>query len=262
MTSFEGYSLTGKVAVVTGSSSGIGAATALLMAQRGANVTIHGRRTDKLEEIANQLEEASGNRPYVVVGDIEDSDVRADLINGTINHFGRLDVLCNNAGWMKIGGMDQTEVDDLRTMLEVHIVAPFELCKLAMSELIKNKGNIIMTSSICSLIGFPSLVAYSAAKAGCDNLMRSLAGEFAAQGVRLNCVNPGPVATDLLRNEDEFLTALSSSDTTPPTPLGRFALAREVAELISFLASDAGAMIHGGTHAIDGGITAFIKMPS
>ena len=152
--------------------------------------------------------------------------MKADLINGTIEHFGRLDILCNNAGWMKVGGTDHTEVDELRTMLEVgflefnyraandqerqpqidendilydthlcifvrwqvHVVGPFELCKLAIPELVKNKGNIIMTSSICGMRGFPALVAYSAAKAGSDNLMRSLAGELTSKGVRVNCV--------------------------------------------------------------------------
>jgi len=253
---YERLNLEGKVVVITGSSAGIGANTALLMASRGAKLTIHGRREDKLKEMADKIEAVNGHRPFMVLGSVEDPAVRAELINGTVAHFGRLDALCSNAGWMKVGTLDHTTVEELRTMLELHIVAPFELCKLAVPELIKQKGSIVMTSSVASVCGWPWLTAYSAAKAGMDNMVRSLAGELAPKGVRVNTVNPGAVDTELLRDDPATKEMLKDPNNPPVTPMGRALRPEEVSEVIAFLVSDAASMVTGATYVVDGAKTA------
>jgi len=263
MEGFKKLDLTGKVAIVTGSSSGIGAATALLMASRGAKVTLHGRRKERIEELSEKIEKLSGHKPFAVLGEIESDEVRTKLISGTIEQFGRIDILINNAGWMKLGGLDQTEVADLRTMLEVHVVAPFDLCKKAAAELQKNKGSIVMVSSVAGLRGFPWILAYTAAKAAMDNMMRSLCGELGAKGVRVNGVNPGYTLTELVRDKADLdFIQTHMNDGRPRdkmSPIGRPGNPDEVAEIIAFLASDAASMINGETHCVDGGKTALLS---
>lgn len=257
MAAYNRLSFEGKVAVITGSSSGIGRATAVLFAQRGAQVTIHGRSESKLNEVAAEILEISGKAPFMVLGNIEDKDVQEKLVKGTVEHYGKLDILVNNAGWMQMKTFEDTEADDMRLMMENHVVAPYAISKLASSELVKTKGNIVMISSVAALRGIPVVFAYTAAKAGMDNMMRSLACAMAPQGVRVNGVNPGPVKTDLTRDDPTYFMKHVKT-TAPPTPLGRMAEPVEVAELIAFLASDAASMITGQIHLIEGGKLQFL----
>ncbi|OQR71223.1 3-oxoacyl-[acyl-carrier-protein] reductase FabG-like [Tropilaelaps mercedesae] len=247
-----------------GSSAGIGRSTAILMASRGAKLTIHGRMQDKLDEVAAEIEKTSGCRPFSVLGNIEDVSVREQLINGTLANFGRIDVLVNNAGWAKFGTIEKIDAADIRAMMEVHVVAPFDLCKRALTELVKNKGNIIMVSSIAGMRGEPMLVAYSAAKAAMDNMMRSLSGDLGPKGVRINSVNPGATDTNILRTKEalEFLQQIMSKPNKPSlNSFDRMGNASEVAEVIAFLASDAASIVTGAIYTADGGKTASEPTP-
>jgi len=251
-------SLKGKVAVVTGSSSGIGEATALLMADRGAELTIHGRRQDKLQEVANKIEEISGKKPLMVLGDITSEEVQKELIEGTIARFSRIDVLVNNAGMMKVGGWQDINAEDMKEMLDMHVVAPYMLSRMAIPQLILNKGSIVMVSSIAGIRGVSRFVSYSAAKGGMDNMMRSLAADLAKDGVRVNSVNPGGTNTELCRYDDTralLAEVMANPSQTAICPMGRMIEPSEIAEVISFLASDAASMISGCAHAVDGAKT-------
>jgi len=252
----------GKVAIITGSSSGIGEATALLMAERGAELTIHGRREDKLQEMANKIEEISGKTPLMVLGDINSEDVQKELIEGTIARFSRIDVLVNNAGMMAVGGWRETDGDHLNRMLTLHIVTPFVLSKMAIPHLIETKGNIVMISSIAGINGMIQFVSYCAAKAGMDAMMKSLAAELALDGVRVNCVSPGGTATDLCRYEETRVVIEEAMKKSPTAicPMGRMAEAGEVAEMICFLGSDAASFVTGCIHPVDGAKTGTLSM--
>jgi len=252
-------SLKDKVAIITGSSAGIGRSTALLFAQRGALVTIHGRRQEKLDEVAEEILTTSGRKPVIVCGDIEDSNVRKQLIDLTVEQHGRIDVLVNNAGYVTPGGW-AAPVDSLRQMFECHCVAPFELCQLSMPYLLKTKGSVVMVSSVAGLKAMAMSVPYCTVKAGMDNMMRSLALEVAKDGVRINSLNPGLIATDILRDTPVGTNYdLLSPPDKPFHPNGRVGKPEEMATVIAFLASDDASMITGATLAADGGLTAALK---
>lgn len=127
-------------------------------------------------------------QPFSVLGNIEEDSVRQRLISGTHSQYGRIDVLVNNAGWLKVGTLEETEAADLRTMLEVHVIAPFDLCKRALTALTESKGNIVMVSSVAGLRGEANVIAYTTAKAAMDNMMRSLAADLGRRGIRVNSV--------------------------------------------------------------------------
>ncbi|XP_022662883.1 uncharacterized protein LOC111251014 [Varroa destructor] len=248
--------LMGKVAIVTGSTAGIGKATALLLASRGAKLTIHGRRQNRLDELVAEIENTSGHKPFSVIGNIEHESVRQQLVSGTVAKFGQIDILINNAGWAKIGNLEEIGSAAVRTMLEVHVLAPFELCKKALPSLSASKGNIVMVSSTLGLRGRADFLAYTIAKAAMDNMMRSLSADLGPKGVRINSVNPGGTITEILRTDEgqAFIKkVISKAVQEPPNPLGRSAEASEIAEVIAFLVSDAASMINGSTYVVDGG---------
>jgi len=143
-------------------------------------------------------------------------------------------------------------------MFECHCVAPFELCQLSMPHLLKTKGSVVMVSSVAGMKGMAMSVPYSTAKAGMDNMMRSLALEVAKDGVRINSLNPGLIVTEILRDTPGGYDLLSPDD-KPFHPNGRVGKPEEMATIIAFLASDDASMITGATLAADGGLTAALK---
>ncbi|OQR69112.1 3-oxoacyl-[acyl-carrier-protein] reductase FabG-like [Tropilaelaps mercedesae] len=191
----------GKVFIITGSSSGIGRATAILLASWGSRLTVHGRHVERVEETAKECKKVSpsGQDACTVIGNIEDPEIRKQLIQMTLNTFGRIDGLVSSAGHCAVGGWEHEDVKAMKLMLDVHVVAPYDLCRQMMPELIKNKGSIVMVSSIASLRGVPKLVANTTAKHAMDGMMKALAVETAKQGVRINSVNPGIVKSNTHR---------------------------------------------------------------
>jgi len=250
-------SFQGKVAIVTGGSSGIGKATAIMFAKCGAKVTIHGRRLDKLQEVAAECEKLSGHPAVIVQGSIEDESVRKHIVDDTVSKFGQIDVLVNNAGYGNVGGWENSDVENMRNMLECHVVAPFDLCRQAMPHLINTKGAIVNISSVAGLSGCTGFLSYSVAKAGMDNLTRSLSAEVAKTGVRVNTVNPGAVQTEFLRDADMFKPMIDAmkKDPRPVHPNGRWGQPDEIASAILFLSSDRASMITGVNLPVDGGLS-------
>ena len=136
-----------------GSSAGFGRETALLLAKQGARLTIHGRCADKLQEVADAVEKLSGHNPVSVLGNIEDQAVRTEMVDKTVERFGRIDGLVNNAGWAVCGGWEETSLDDMQTMYNIHVLGPYDLCRRCLPQLIKTKGAIVNVSSIAGLRG-------------------------------------------------------------------------------------------------------------
>jgi len=242
----------GKVAIVTGSSAGIGKATAIMLASRGALVTLHGRRTDRLDEVAAQIKQKYSTECVMVCGNIEDESVRSQLVEKTLAKHGKIDILVNNAGYV-ITGSYECSMKDIQDMFDCHVLAPFDLSQKCMPHLLETKGSIIMNSSIAGIRGVPGFLPYCTAKAATDNMMRCMALDVAARGVRVNSINAGLVDTELLNDQK---TIKEKWERQPPHPIGRVLEVDEVAELICFLGSDASKAITGSLNLIDGGNTA------
>jgi NAD(P)-dependent dehydrogenase (short-subunit alcohol dehydrogenase family) len=243
-----------KVVLVTGATSGIGRATALRFAETGAFVAAVGRNEDALRETIQQIREVGGEG-LSLRAELADEGAPQQVIAQTLKRWDRLNVLVNAAGHISSGTIEDTSLQAWDEMMNINLRAVFRLMQSAVPALIETKGSIVNVSSVTGLRAFPGVLAYCVSKAGVDQLTRCAALELAAKGVRVNAVNPGVVVTEIHRrggmNSDQYETFLERSKQTHP--LGRVGDAREVAELIHFLASDKAAWITGATYSIDGG---------
>ncbi|MCS6875194.1 MAG: SDR family oxidoreductase [Pyrinomonadaceae bacterium] len=244
----------GKVVLVTGASSGIGRATAILFCERGSKVVATGRNERELSSLRERTLEMNGQiKTYLA--DIRETTQIERLINETVEHFGRIDVLVNSAGIISNGSIETTTLEEWDKVMNINLRAVFLLMQKCIPHLEKTKGNIVNVSSVAGERAFPNVLAYCVSKAGLDQLTRCAALELAPKGIRVNAVNPGVVITNLHRrggmSEEEYQKFLKRSKTTHP--LGRVGEPEEVAELIYFLASDKASWITGATYEIDGG---------
>lgn len=246
--------LAGKVAIVTGATSGIGRATAVLMAAAGARVAIVGRKQQELNRVVAEIEK-QGGEALSIRGDVTDEKTARRIISRTVKEFSALDVLVNAAGHLNNGTIENTRLSDWDAMLNVNLRAVFNLMQEAVPHLSARRGNVVNVSSVTGLRAFPGVLAYCVSKAGLDQLTRCAALELAPKGVRVNAVNPGVVITEIHKrggmSEESYAAFLEHSKATHP--LGRVGHASEVAELILYLASERAAWITGATYSIDGG---------
>ncbi|HVG30573.1 MAG TPA: glucose 1-dehydrogenase [Pyrinomonadaceae bacterium] len=249
-----GEELRGKVALVTGASSGIGRATAVRLAEEGAQVVLVGRDRAALSGAAAEISRGGGEA-FAVVADVTVEADAERAVRETIDDFDRLDVLVNAAGILANGTIESTTLAAWDEMLDVNLRAVFHLMRLAVPHLERSLGNVVNVSSVTGLRSFPGVLAYCVSKAGVDQLTRCAALELASKGIRVNAVNPGVVVTQVHRrggmDEEKYESFLEHSKGTHP--LGRVGEAREVAELILFLASPRASWITGATYSIDGG---------
>ncbi|RMF30307.1 MAG: glucose 1-dehydrogenase [Chloroflexi bacterium] len=244
----------GKVALITGASSGIGRATALKFASEGASVALVARRAEKLAEVVEMIE-AQGGQAKAIAADVTQPAEIERVVRETVEAFGGIDVLVNAAGIIASGTIETTSLEAWDRMMDVNLRGPFYLIQCAMPYLIERKGNVVNVSSVTGLRAFPGILAYCVSKAALDQLTHCVALEVADKGVRVNAVNPGVVVTNLHRaggmTEQEYAAFLEHSKTTHP--LGRVGRPEEVAELIFFLASPKAGWITGVSCPIDGG---------
>ena len=246
--------LKGKVVIVTGATSGIGRATALLFAEAGASVALVGRNGRELNRLAKEIEEQKGEA-LSIRADVTDERAAQSIVRKTVKEFSALDVLVNAAGHIANGTIETTTLADWDAMMNVNLRAVFNLTQEATAHLSARRGSIVNVSSVTGLRAFPGVLAYCVSKAGLDQLTRCAALELAAKGVRVNAVNPGVVVTEIHKrggmSEQAYAAFLEHSRSTHP--LGRVGEAREVAELILYLASERASWITGATYSIDGG---------
>jgi 3-oxoacyl-[acyl-carrier protein] reductase len=240
------------VAVVTGSSSGIGRAVALELGRRGAAVLVTSRRQSRADATAAAIE-AEGGRARALEVELTEPGAAQALIDRAKAHFGRLDVLVNNAGAGQVAASETLPPADFRRIIELDLVAPFECAQAAARMMLAaGRGVIVNISSLTGHLGLARRAAYSAAKHGLEGLTKTLAAEWSPRGVRVISVSPAYVATELLAGT-MAAGGFSLEDVAARTPLRRLAEPEEVARVVAFLASDDASYITGSSIMVDGG---------
>jgi len=248
------FDLSGKVAIVTGSSRGIGRASAELLARMGARVVISSRKADACREVADAIN-ASGGEAHTITCNISRRDEVAALVAGTIRHFGRLDILvCNAAVNPYYGPLLEITDEAFDKIMGANVKSNIWLCSLAIPHMAeRGGGSVVIISSIGGLRGSTVIGAYGISKAADFALARSLAGEWGPKNVRVNCIAPGLVKTDFARALWEDEERLKHRCAT--TPLRRIGEPDEIAGAVAYLASDASSFMTGQTIVVDGGVT-------
>ena len=245
---------TGKVAFVTGATSGIGQACAMAFAKAGAKVVCIGRNEEALTDVEQRIRETD-TETLAIKADLASAEEAERAIQETLKVFGGIDILVNAAGHLSNGTIENTSVQAWDEMMNVNVRAVFQLMQKALPSLIERRGNIVNISSVTGLRAFPGVLAYCVSKAALDQLTRCAALELAAKGVRVNAVNPGVVVTEIHKrggmSEEAYAAFLEHSKQTHP--LGRTGRPEEIADLVLYLASDKASWITGATYSIDGG---------
>ncbi len=243
-----------KVCLITGASSGIGRAAALLFAENGAKVVAVGRNEKELNSLRDEAQGFTGMIKNQLADVLEETQVEKTITN-TLETFGQIDVLVNAAGIIMNGSIETTTLDDWDKMMNINLRSVFSISQKCVPHLEKTKGNIVNVSSVAGTRSFPNVLAYCVSKAAVDQLTRCSALELAPKGVRVNAVNPGVVVTSLHKRggmaDEDYQNFLENSKKTHP--IGRVGEPHEVAELIYYLASEKASWITGATYEIDGG---------
>ncbi len=242
--------LKGKTAIITGASRGIGRACALRLAGAGASVVLHGTNAQKLADLKAEII-AAGGRAEVFVGDVADPNTGPAAVAFTLDKFGSVDVLVNNAGINTRAPTLEMSLEDWNRVIDVNLNGTLHFCRAVLPEMIRQKGGkIVNVSSTTAKTPHQNAApAYGASKAAVNYLTMHLAYEMAPHGIRVNAVCPGPVETDM--------SAQWSTDyrekVTAGVPLGRLGTAQDIAEIVLFLASEQSAFITGESINANGG---------
>jgi NAD(P)-dependent dehydrogenase (short-subunit alcohol dehydrogenase family) len=249
--------LEGKVAIVTGASSGIGYASAALFAREGARVVVAARRRERLDQLVAEIE-AAGGQAIAMAGDVRDEDFARTLVDTAVERFGGLDVAFNNAGVLgELGPAHELSVSAWRETIETNLTSAFIGAKVQVPVMLeRGRGSIIFTSSFVGhTTGVPGTAAYAASKAGMIGLTRSLAAELGPSGIRVNALLPG--GTDTPAYEIMATTPEARSAIAAHHALRRVASPDEIAHSALYLASDASAFTTGSALLADGGVSTY-----
>src|ERR1700749_2527806 len=251
----ELFDLSGKIAVITGSSKGIGRAIAERLAEHGARVVISSRKLGPCEEVAAAINARHPGAAIAVAANISSKPELQGLVDATREAFGRIDVLvCNAASNPYYGPMAEIADEQFRKILDNNILSNHWLIQLVAPEMrARREGSIIIVSSIGGLRGSPVIGGYNVSKAADMQLARNYAVEFGPDNVRVNCIAPGLVRTDFARALWEDPERIKATNET--TPLRRIGEPEDIAGAVVFLAGKSGAFMTGQTLVIDGGVT-------
>ena len=249
----RGPALSGKVAIVTGGASGIGRETSLLFAQEGASVTIVDLDSEGGQKTAQDIKQ-EGLLAFFIQTDVTDESDCKQAVNRTISEFGQLDILFNNAGIIQRTSVLNSSEADWDRVMGVNVKGVFLMSKHAIPTML-NGGVIVNSGSGWGLVGGLNAASYCASKGAVVQLTRAMALDHAKQGIRVNCICPGDIDTPLLMNEadqlmvnrDAFRAAAANR------PLGRIGTAKDVAQSVLYLASEAAGFVTGTTLVVDGG---------
>ena len=239
------------MAIVTGAASGIGEATARLLAQQGCDVALVARRRERLEEIAAELR-VDGRRVAALPFDLGEREAPAAVVESTLAELGRLDVIVNNAASFKVLPVEEFTIADFDDHVAVNVRAPYFLVHAALGALRASPAPVVVNvSSAAAVMYRPGQTVYGLTKAAIEHLTMNLAAELAPDGIRVVCVRPGPVATELgaaLADPEERLRALQKL-----VPLGRVAQPEEIARWIGHLVDPDASWVTGSIVTVDGG---------
>ena len=250
--------LEGKVALITGGGTGLGAELTKRYIQEGAKVVITGRRREVLEKMLEELPEGSA---YAVAGDISKQEDAKAMVEGTVEHFGRIDILLNNAGIDPPGKVVELPVEQWQQIIDINLTGPFLLMKAAIPHMIEQGGgSIVNISSLAALRSIPAMSAYTSAKSGLMGLSQSVAFDYGPDKIRSNTICPGPIRTNMI---EQAMTPLANKLGTDVEGalnfLTRFAPLRRVAETDDitgaavYLGSEESAYMTGTVMTLDGG---------
>jgi NAD(P)-dependent dehydrogenase (short-subunit alcohol dehydrogenase family) len=251
--------LAGKVALVTGGGTGIGRAIALAFAREGAKVAVAGRRKEKLQETVREVEKQGGDG-LAIACDVSDAKDAERAVRDTAKNFGKLNVLVNNAGVLHVATIEGTSEEEWDRLMTINLKGPFLMCRAALPEFRKaGGGTIVNVGSVLGLVGMKDRAAYCASKGGVTLLTKAIALDHAQERVRVNCICPSVVETELVaglfRGSDER-EALRSARISQ-IPIGRMGRPADVAELAVFLASEESSWLTGAAIPLDGGVSAY-----
>jgi NAD(P)-dependent dehydrogenase (short-subunit alcohol dehydrogenase family) len=242
----------GKVALITGGTSGIGKTTAIKFARAGAKVVLTGRREKEGIDVVAQVKKLGGDAAFIRADIAKDADVKA-MVDFTVEKFGRLDVAFNNAGVEWKGPLDHATEAEYRRVFDINVWGVLNSMRHEIPVMLKNGGGaIVNTSSIAGHVGFPEVSIYIASKHAVEGLTKAVALEFAKQNIRINAVAPGPIATDMW---DRF-AGDAGDQIISIVPAARVGTAEEIAAAVLYLASDAAKFTTGTSLVVDGGFVA------
>ncbi|MDP7588912.1 MAG: 3-oxoacyl-[acyl-carrier-protein] reductase [SAR202 cluster bacterium] len=248
-----GIDLSGKVALVTGASRGIGSVVAIRLAQAGAKVGVNFHASSELATaVVDKINEAGGEA-FLVGGDVSQEDKAEAVIKQLVEHFGSIDILVNNAGINIDQLLIRMKTEDFDSVMNINLRGAFLCTRFAMTHMIRQRsGRVINMSSVVGLSGNPGQANYAAAKAGLVGLTKAVAREVASRNVTVNALAPGYIVTSMVEEipedkQDQILARI---------PMGRFGTPEDVAEAVVFLSSDGASYITGQVLTIDGGMIA------
>ena len=241
------FDLTGKTALVTGASGGIGAAIARGLHAKGATVALSGTRADALEKLAGEL----GGRSHILTCNLSDKDAVEKLVPSAEAAMGQLDILVNNAGLTRDGLFMRMKDDDWDTVIAVNLTATFRLARAAVKGMMKRRwGRIVSITSIVGVTGNPGQGNYAASKAGMIGMSKSLAAEVASRGITVNCVAPGFIESPMT----DALNDKQKEAILGQVPAGKLGQGADVASAVVYLASQEAQYVTGQTLHVNGGM--------
>lgn len=247
-------SFTDKVILVTGASSGIGAHAAVHFASKGGKIAMVGRNEKRLNDVSNEIKTAGSPDPLVIVADVTTDAER--IITETINHFGKLDVLINNAGIISKNSIENVDMDEYDRIMNTNVRSLVQLSKLAVPHLEKTKGNILNVSSAAGLRVKPNNLVYCMSKSAVNQLTKSAALDLAPKGIRVNAINPVAIRTPIF--ETNFGTTPEQAQAFFDSfktiyPVGRIGEVTDTSAAIEYLIGDTASFITGALFPVDGG---------